>query len=106
MTDEELITRLREGFPWMKEAADRIEALVKELDATSIERDFFQSEVKLRNRIPATSDPVADLQRRAERLEAALKMARAYVENMARTWEHAQQDLAHIDTALKGADHE
>jgi hypothetical protein len=32
MTDAELIARLREGFPWMKEVADRIEALIAERD--------------------------------------------------------------------------
>lgn len=30
MTDEELIARLRVGFPWMKEAADRIKEMGRE----------------------------------------------------------------------------
>ena len=95
MTDEELIARLREwdGIPAIRSAADRIEALVKE-------RDYAQSILRNWQREVATEKA------RAERLEAALKMARAYVENMARTWEHAQQDLAHIDTALKENRHD
>jgi hypothetical protein len=45
------------------------------LEEAEIERDFFQSEVKLRNRIPATSDPVADVLRNKEKTEAQLARA-------------------------------
>ena len=120
MSDEELIKRLREwdGIPAIRSAADRIEALVKACDRRrrmhkSVVRRMCEQKARA-ERLEAELKSVLDRESAAytrhdakvERLEAALKTARAYVENMARTWEHAQQDLAHIDTALKGADHE
>lgn len=59
MTDEELIVRLREGFPWMKEAADRIEALVKDAKAQESE-------------IANLGENLDAQKRRAERLEATV----------------------------------
>ncbi|MEY4863771.1 MAG: hypothetical protein RLZ51_1866 [Pseudomonadota bacterium] len=56
-------------------AKERIEALERERDEAQNERDFFQSEVKLRNRIPATSDAMADMLRRAEAAEAKAREA-------------------------------
>jgi hypothetical protein len=76
MTDDELIAHLRlQGLDKDIAAADRIEELVNECDKHKIDADFFQSEVKLRNRIPATAEPIADLLRKLEAAEA--KLARA-----------------------------
>ena len=62
MTDEELIARLRLGVPtvWEKQAADRLEALVKERDDAVIKRAAWELEAKTQKA-------------RAERLEAALR---------------------------------
>lgn len=84
MTDD-LVKRLR-GWdhcwpaPWLErdviQAADLIETLTAERDRYAIDAEFFQSEVKLRNRIPATNDEMADMLRGAEtaaRLRAAIE---------------------------------
>ena len=64
-------------YPGSKEyiRADLFSAAIARAERAEIEAAFFQGEVKLRNRIPATSDAVADLLRRAERAEAALALA-------------------------------
>ncbi len=67
MTDEELIETLRgrNGFGWTEDAADRIEALVKEVDATHEEamewiaawgharKDHLEAEAKLAKAVNA-----------------------------------------------------
>ena len=50
-----------------------------EIERLTVERDFFLSEVKLRNRIPSTNDTAADLLRRAEKAEAERDEAQAQV---------------------------
>ena len=68
MTDAELIARLRVGVPtvWEKQAADRIEALVKE-------RDEAKRLMQARHREMLAADGLMRKhQRRAERMEEAL----------------------------------
>lgn len=90
MTDEELIAELREWSFY--DAADRIEALVERL--TAAERDAQEAEA-LANEALA----------RAERLEAALRVARVHVANNAEGWSvsrgAARDDLTIVDAALK-----
>lgn len=65
-------TASKEGFA-QKARAEKAEA---ERDKYAIDAEFFQSEVKLRNRIPATNDEIADMLRSAEtaaRLRAAIE---------------------------------
>ena len=62
-------------------AAD-LAAARSEIERLTVERDFFLSEVKLRNRIPSTNDTAADLLRRAEKAEAERDEARAQVASM------------------------
>jgi hypothetical protein len=57
--------------------ADAITTLRRDLEQAKIDAEFFKDEVKLRNRIPATADPVADLQRKVEKLERDLLAADA-----------------------------
>jgi hypothetical protein len=55
---------------------NRAEKAEAERDKYAIDAEFFQSEVKLRNRIPATNDAMADMLRSAEtaaRLRAAIE---------------------------------
>ena len=59
-------------------AAD-LAAARSEIERLTVERDFFLSEVKLRNRIPSTNDTAADLLRRAEKAEAERDEAQAQV---------------------------
>lgn len=47
----------------------RLEIAIERAEKAEGEAEFFRNEVKLRNRIPATSDVVADLLRRAEKAE-------------------------------------
>lgn len=94
MTDDELIARLREDDTdfWHCEAADRIEALVREL-ATS-------------NEIGRAFEEDAGQQRaRAERLEAALRLLHDNVVLAFPTLADLGP-VANARKALKGADHE
>lgn len=58
-----------------------IARLERALEDATIERDFFLGEVRLRNRIPSTAQPLADLLRRAEAAEALIAgLARACID--------------------------
>lgn len=107
MSDEELIARLRKADEYEPlghdgwEAADRIEALVKE-------RDQWIEHTK--NAVWSDSEELKLANARAERLEAAVRVARVHVANNAEGWSvsrgAARDDLTIVDAALKGADHE
>lgn len=91
MTDEELIARLRwKAGAYAKEAADRIEALVKE-------RDQWVEHTK--NAVWADSEELKLANARAERLEAAVRGLMAHEPDYPDTlWQEAR-------AALKGDDH-
>lgn len=106
MTDEELITRLRDACRGgdgckcsLSEAADRIEALVKE-------QNYWIQRCG-RERAFASSHRV-----RAERLEAALRAIQTYLQEPApeNKLNDLRNDLRWIGNraraALKGADHD
>lgn len=106
MTDEELITRLRDACRGLGTenlciaAADRIEALVKE-------RDQWIEHTK--NAVWSDSEELKLANSRAERLEAALMAMRKRA--MSTRGEQAYRELPVFiirasSAALKGADHE
>ena len=97
MTDEEIIAWINEaGDAWqaLDQAADRIEALVKERDRAWQEADAWSGKYGW-----AVRDKEA-AEARAERLEDALKRARDFIERGGR--DRIGPVLRQIDAALKG----
>ena len=104
MTDEELIAELRK--PWFTngceryqlDAANRIEALVKEKD---------QWIEHTKNAVWADSEELKLANARAERLEAALrKIGKTYPADNMRLIHSELHILNIVNAALKGDDHE
>ena len=56
----------------LRQAETDLDAARDEIERLTVERDFFLSEVKLRNRIASTNDTAASLLRRAEKAEAEI----------------------------------
>lgn len=79
-------------------AAER-DALLSRAEKAEIDAEFFKGEVKLRNRIPATGQEAADLQREVERLTAEVTQLKAELKE-ARV--SAQKTLQEALTALRG----
>ena len=72
MIDEELITTLRgrNGFGWTEDAADRIEALVKELDLSNeLGKALEENAGQLRDKLAKAVDALDKAKRYIEELE-------------------------------------
>ena len=109
MTDEELIARLRQDDTdfWHCEAADRIEALVKERDEAINQLD------SARHSVDVLEKRVAHFMSRAERLEAAASsVADDVCSYICPSVGRAGEPILHdphciaLRAALKGAEHE
>jgi hypothetical protein len=79
LTEEIRVSNLRgnhiefELLPQMADLTAQLETANQRAETAEVEASFFQSEVKLRNRIPSTSSAMADMMKRAETAHAAGK---------------------------------